>query len=415
LSRAEGQEAESVRQAAESYIDYVARVYTSLPDDTRAAALRLCQTYGLKRVVENGSLNLAATCELVHSLLASRCSYAYSPPEVPEGVDFSTYFLEESRSGYCVHFATTATVLLRALGIPARYAEGYIVIRSDYQKTPDAQGYINIEDTHAHAWVEVFDPAQLEWIPVEMTTGASDSAQPTPDESGDQPGEPTFTLTEPTPTPTPEPTPTPTPTPSVTPEGENTTDATPEPTNGENGQAAQTPTPAPTETGGQEDGVATPEPTETEPEAFAPSARPPLWPLLIVIGVALIPLSAFIWRKSLHERRIRKFTQKDTNAAVLAICRYALDLLRFAGAPGVDPMETPEEYSYNVARLIPGVDRDRLESMLLSGQRARYSQRTCSKKERDDALAFVRSLSIALFARLSRFKRLIFRWRYPLL
>ena len=55
----------------------------------------------------------------------------------PEGADFATWFLQEAKSGYCVHFATTGTVLLRALGIPARYAEGYIVIQKDYEKQPD--------------------------------------------------------------------------------------------------------------------------------------------------------------------------------------------------------------------------------------------------------------------------------------
>ena len=169
-----------VQSAAQAYIDYVFNVYTALPEDTLAAAQQLCQTYGLSARVDGDSLSLFETCQDLYNLLSSRCSYDYEPEQIPAGQDFATYFLEVNRSGYCVHFATTATILLRSLGIPARYAEGYIVIDTDYHKTPDENGYIDIEDTHAHAWVEVFDPLQLEWIPMEMTASTQRSASQTP-------------------------------------------------------------------------------------------------------------------------------------------------------------------------------------------------------------------------------------------
>ncbi len=409
LGRADGADAETVRQAASTYIDYVLDVYTTLPDDTRAAAERLCQTYGLQRITENGALNLAETCQQVHALLSERCAYAYSPPEIPGGVDFTTYFLEESRSGYCVHFATAATVLLRALGIPARYAEGYIVIRSDYDKTPDAQGFIDIEDTHAHAWVEVFDPTQLEWIPVEMTASASGSAEPTPDENGGQSGEPTFSPTEPAPTATPEPTPTPEPSPEETSSSEQSPDLTTDAA----ALPESTPTPAPADEGAAENASSTPGPGETASAASAPAERPPVWPLLIILSFVGLPLLLLIFRRTAHERRLRSFAQKDMNAAVLAVCRYALGMLRFAGAPPMQSQDTPDTYAGSVSRQIPAVDADWLESLLLSAQRARFSNRTCSRKERDDGILFVRLLASILPARLPRLKRLLFRWRYP--
>lgn len=63
--------------------------------------------------------------------------------------DVAQWLVENGR-GYCVHFATTATVLLRAAGIPARFVTGYVVgLQAGIRKT------VTGED--AHAWVEYWD------------------------------------------------------------------------------------------------------------------------------------------------------------------------------------------------------------------------------------------------------------------
>ena len=429
LMNADGGDATTVRKSASTYIDYVFDVYTALPEDTQKAAEALLEQYGLHPIYEDGALNLAATCLSVRSLLAERCTYDYTPPQMPEGTDFSTWFLQEAKSGYCVHFATTATVLLRALGIPARYAEGYIVIQKDYDKTPDADGFIKIEDTHAHAWVEVFDPSILEWVPVEVTNSDQQSNSPaTPAASGEPTLSPEETAQESAPEPTVTPTPEPTPEPTAEPTTEAQTDtqdtpqdeeATPEPesspeqTSGE-ASAQITPTPAPGENGTQ-DGSTTPDGDDASQDGDGSGAKPPLWPVFALLAAVGIPLGAFGLRKYFHERLMRTFLQKDDNAAVLATARYALKLLRFAGAPAMQPLESPELYAYNVARQNPAVDRMRLESLLLTAQKATFSGKTCSRKERDEAIAFVQSLISALPARMKRFKRVLFWWRFPAL
>ena len=63
--------------------------------------------------------------------------------------DFARWFLEESDTGYCVHFATAATVLLRAADIPARYVEGYLVRCEAGQET-------TVTAKSAHAWAEYY-------------------------------------------------------------------------------------------------------------------------------------------------------------------------------------------------------------------------------------------------------------------
>ena len=75
--------------------------------------------------------------------------------------DFVKWFLEDSETGYCVHFASAATVLLQAAGIPARYVTGY---------TADAKAaYINvIRGEDAHAWAEFWIPG-YGWMVLEAT------------------------------------------------------------------------------------------------------------------------------------------------------------------------------------------------------------------------------------------------------
>jgi hypothetical protein len=65
--------------------------------------------------------------------------------------DFAKWFLEGGDTGYCVHFATAATVLLRAAGIPAQYVEGLAFMSGkDGEETP-------VLSSNAHAWVEYYD------------------------------------------------------------------------------------------------------------------------------------------------------------------------------------------------------------------------------------------------------------------
>jgi len=56
-------------------------------------------------------------------------------------------FLRHSRSGHCEYFATATALLLRAAGIPTRYATGYSV-----QEYSDLDNMYIVRQRHAHAW-----------------------------------------------------------------------------------------------------------------------------------------------------------------------------------------------------------------------------------------------------------------------
>lgn len=78
--------------------------------------------------------------------------------------DFARWFLEDSATGYCVHFASSTVVLLQAAGIPARYVTGYM--------TPVGKDcYTSVREQDAHAWAEYWLPG-FGWTILEATPAA---------------------------------------------------------------------------------------------------------------------------------------------------------------------------------------------------------------------------------------------------
>jgi hypothetical protein len=73
-----------------------------------------------------------------------------------------TDFLLRSKSGHCEYFATATALLLRAAGIPARYATGFAVL----EYSPLEKAWV-VRDRHAHAWVRAYVNGQ--WVDVDTT------------------------------------------------------------------------------------------------------------------------------------------------------------------------------------------------------------------------------------------------------
>lgn len=79
-------------------------------------------------------------------------------------------FLLSTRSGHCEYFAAATVLLLRALGIPARYATGYSV-----HEYSDFEEVFVVRQRHAHAWTLVykdgawhdFDTTPAAWMELE--------------------------------------------------------------------------------------------------------------------------------------------------------------------------------------------------------------------------------------------------------
>ncbi len=110
--------------------------------------------------------------------------------------DYITRFLLSSKKGFCAHFASSATMLFRYMGIPARYVEGYVFtyneitangemmedeVYEDYFSGYSAIGEtglieLEIPDANAHAWVEIY-VKDKGWIVVDPTPMADSEAE----------------------------------------------------------------------------------------------------------------------------------------------------------------------------------------------------------------------------------------------
>ena len=124
--------------------------------------------------------------------LASNYPYTLKPRPTPNGRDFTDYFLFVIKEGYCVYYATAMTVMLRSIGIPARYVEGYMLppaassdnktVGSSITETSNTsdvpvnsnnskgtEKIYNVTNENAHAWVEVYFEG-FGWIPFEPTS-----------------------------------------------------------------------------------------------------------------------------------------------------------------------------------------------------------------------------------------------------
>ena len=142
-----------------SYRQFVYANYLSLPDSTKNALNELAVQNSL-----SGN-SLFETISLVADYVRSRCPYNINTQPYPSE-DYAVYFLSQATEGYCVHFATAATALYRAMGLPARIVTG-MAFEAEAGVPTEVLG------ENAHAWVEVYIDS-LGWLPVEVTPGSYD-------------------------------------------------------------------------------------------------------------------------------------------------------------------------------------------------------------------------------------------------
>ncbi len=73
-------------------------------------------------------------------------------------------FMGTVRAGHCEYFATSATLLLRKLGVPTRYVTGYSV-----QPSSTSGDTFLVRARHAHAWAVAYDSDRKLWLEVDAT------------------------------------------------------------------------------------------------------------------------------------------------------------------------------------------------------------------------------------------------------
>lgn len=414
------------------YLRYVFDYYAKLPEDTERYGKALCEQFGISADLKSGTLNIAEICSSLQRMFNSYCSYSYDPPVIPADRDFATYFMNESRQGYCIHFATTAAVMLRSLGIPARYAEGYIIVQNDYMKDTDDEGYFTVEDTHAHAWVEVFDPLQLEWIPVEMTPNEGD-------ESSADGLAPTLS---------PPPTATPLPTGTEDPADMDAEESTPEPEMTDEPEQAeeQDDQPDPEEDAVPDDDLEQ-DPDSGEGREELPSEErgdveqnsgnggdiPDLTASLsdgtgngggssnggnvlrILIGI-MIPLliaASVVSLYMFNRKRRREKLYGNASESVLFIAKECDAMIRLSGGSSIRQEEMPGDYAVRIISETPKITEQDIFSVFKTAQEAMYSNRMISEKDRNTVLKAQEHIRKAAVDCVNPLKKLWIMLRYP--
>ena len=114
-----------------------------------------------------GTLPPAGRVDAARQLFeAQGLRYTLSPPTLPEGAPLDA-LLFDTRAGFCEHFASAFTALMRSAGVPARVVIGY----QGGEWVPDdswGSGYLDVRQRDAHAWSEVWlEPSG--WLRVDPT------------------------------------------------------------------------------------------------------------------------------------------------------------------------------------------------------------------------------------------------------
>jgi Transglutaminase-like superfamily/Domain of unknown function (DUF4129) len=139
---------QSLRNAGTTYPEWVSKHYLQLPDTitarTRARAREIVQQAGASNPYDQAKAVQDALRRLI---------YDESRPAPPADRDWVDYFLFSGQRGYCDDFATSMVVLLRALNVPARLAQGYAGGAID----PQANAYV-VRESVGHSWPEVYFP-----------------------------------------------------------------------------------------------------------------------------------------------------------------------------------------------------------------------------------------------------------------
>ncbi len=158
-----------MRYEMESYLDYgigadnnpaamqrMLQLPPGFDPRTRELGQKLRAQYTGNEAIVNAGLVLLREQKFIYTL---------EPPLL--GRHAVDEFLFETRSGFCEHFASAFVVLMRAAGVPARVATGYL--GGEYNALGN---YLIVRQSDAHAWTEVW-LAHRGWVRIDPTNAVS--------------------------------------------------------------------------------------------------------------------------------------------------------------------------------------------------------------------------------------------------
>lgn len=302
------------------YRDFAYAAYTRLPQETRTAMLNLAAEAGIE-------IHSPTLIDDVANYIRAAGVYDLETEPYPSA-DYAVWFLTQAHRGYCVHFATAATAMYRALGVPARITEGFL-LQSVAGRSVDVRG------ENAHAWVEIYRDG-IGWIPVEVTgqSGLSPTVEDPEEEA-----------VSPAPSAEPEETSAPQPVP-----------AAPSPT------AEALPV-----------GIVQPQPSEPR------AAEQPGFPWASVLVLLAVLAALLLWPVLQHRIWQRRLADPDANKVVLAVYRRAERLAPLLG-PCPDEIRICAEKAFFSAQGVNAEESERCRRLLEDTLREKLPQLSAPKR-----------------------------------
>ena len=142
--------------AGEDYPESILKTYLQLPPEFPESVRELTEE------VVSGKRTPYQKVLAIRDYLAS-IPYETKVEVPPEGTDGVEFFLLEQREGFCIHYASSAAVMLRSVGVPSRIAVGYLP-----GEPGEKAGEYVLRDKQYHTWPQVYFPG-YGWIDIEVT------------------------------------------------------------------------------------------------------------------------------------------------------------------------------------------------------------------------------------------------------
>ena len=140
------------------YRSFVYNNYLGIDGETLDYMNRVIAKEGIRYDKNDVFSTIEAVAEYIRGCAEYNRDY---DPSLDNEKNIVVAFMEEYKEGLCRHYASAATLMFRALGIPARYTTG--VLAEGVSET-----WVEVPATQAHAWVEVYIDG-MGWVMVEVT------------------------------------------------------------------------------------------------------------------------------------------------------------------------------------------------------------------------------------------------------
>ena len=337
------------RRAESAYRSFVYRNYLQVPESMTQLLGKywdeIAAGYGSR---ENLTLPQAQTCALT---FLSRC---FPEEETPEDMELPLAAAE----GTSFQYATVAVMTLRYFGIPARYAEGY-VISEEMAAAAQADEPLTVDSRCARAWAEVYQDG-IGWIPMELTPGLGEMLEQKPEENPEE----------------------------------------------EDSDNAESETQPEEETTPEEEGTQEPEPDGGTVTRIAKAVL--LGMLWVLLAVLVLFLLLLLRRKLIRKRREQKYRLEDINEAVSWIFADTAALMETLGLRrGNGSMRTLLE----PAKKRFGDDyAAAMEKAISLNDRALFSSHALTQEQRVSALKFYADTQESLKKNVKWYHRVWIKW-----